>query len=361
MKHRIFLVLLTNSFMSLAHYSYGADDFWASLFSKWQPKATTKPSSKAKDEKKAARNLVSQDDVAKQTPEKRPDNCEPLKAMGCIHMEGKCAKEHVTSENVRICLEYEHKYKCPVTTSYAQRGVKGLPTGYCMTGDCLKTTRSSNKNMLDALSKLEALKQIQKSQMGDPIRIFTGEALSCTTNFGGSFKDCCGGMDGLGLTLKLATSCTADEDRLAAGRGKGCCVFIGSIKKDNPLDINFSKKYVYCCFPTKLSRIFQEQGRRQLGLSFGTAENPDCRGLTIDELQRIDMSKINFQEVFAELAQDISKATARLKQSMARKQKAFSQDNVQNLQKQKQEELFSKMKQSTSQTPERGVHEEISY
>lgn len=361
MKHRIFLVLLTNSFMSLAHYSYGADDFWASLFSKWQPKATTEPSSKAKDEKKAARNLVSQDDVAKQTPEKRPDNCEPLKAMGCIHMEGKCVKEHITSENVRICLEYEHKYKCPVTTSYAQRGVKGLPTGYCMTGDCLKTTRSSNKNMLDALSKLEALKQIQKSQMGDPIRIFTGEALSCTTNFGGSFKDCCGGMDGLGLTLKLATSCTADEDRLAAGRGKGCCVFIGSIKKDNPLDINFSKKYVYCCFPTKLSRIFQEQGRRQLGLSFGTAENPDCRGLTIDELQRIDMSKINFQEVFAELAHNISKATARLKQSMDHKQKAFSQDNAQNLQKQKQEDLFSKMKQSTSQAPERVVHEEISY
>jgi len=46
---------------------------------------------------------------------------------------------------------------------------------------------------------------------------------------------------------------------------------------------------------------------------------------------------------------------------MARKQKAFSQDNAQNLQKQKQEDLFSKMKQSTSQAPERGVHEEISY
>jgi len=279
--------------------TYGADDFWASIFGKRQPKAAAKPSPIAKDEKRTARSLVPQADVEKQTSEKRPDNCEPLKALGCIHMEGKCAKEHVTSGSVRICLEYEHKYKCPVTTSYAQRGAKGLPTGYCMTGDCLKTTRSSNNNMLDALSKLEALKQIQKSQMGDPIKIFTGEALSCTTNFGGSFKDCCGGMDGLGLTLKLATSCTADEDRLAAGRGKGCCVFIGSIKKDNPLDINFSKKYVYCCFPTKLSRIFQEQGRRQLGLSFGTPENPNCRGLTIDELQRIDMSKINFQEVFA--------------------------------------------------------------
>ena len=129
------------------------------------------------------------DPIESEEPIKKPDNCEPLKAMGCLHMEGKCAREHLTQEGKRICLEYEHKYKCPVTTSYSQRGIKGLPEGYCLNGDCLKTTRSSNNNMLDALSKLELLKQIQKNKTGEPITIFTGTGESCTTNFGGAFKD----------------------------------------------------------------------------------------------------------------------------------------------------------------------------
>jgi hypothetical protein len=277
----------------------------------------------------------------------KPDNCEPLKAMGCVHMEGRCVKEHLTQEGKRICLEYEHKYKCPVTTSYSQRGIKGLPKGYCLNGDCLKTTRSSNNNMLDALSKLEALKQIQKHKSGEPITIFKGENGACTTNFGGAFKDCCGGMDGFGLSLKLGTPCSGEEQKLAAARSRGKCVFVGSFKKNKPLDMNFSKQYVYCCFPTKLSRVFQEQGRRQLGVSWGDAEHPDCRGLTVEELQRIDMSRINFSEVFAEIAQDIAKSTQHLKQFMTGKQKAFAQENAANQQKKKQEDRFVKSKQGT--------------
>jgi len=274
-------------------------------------------------------------------------NCESLKAMGCIHMEGKCAKEHITQEGKRICLEYEHKYKCPVTTSYSQRGIKGLPEGYCLKGDCLKTTRSSNNNMLDALSKLEALKQIQKHKTGEPITVFTGTHEACTTNFGGAFKDCCRGMDGFGLSLKLGKQCTADEYKLADARKMGKCVFVGSFKKNSPLGMNFSKQYVYCCFPTKLARVFQEQGRNQLGISWGDAENPNCRGLTVAELQRIDMGRINFSEVFAEIAHDIAKSTQHLKQFMADKQKVFNQGDSASAQKKKQEDMLARAKQGS--------------
>lgn len=298
-----------------------------------------------------------------QDPLKKPDNCEPLKAIGCIHMEGRCAKEHETQDGKRICLVYEHKYKCPVTTSYSQSSIKGLPEGYCLNGDCLKTTRSSNNNMLDALSKLEALKQIQKHKTTDPITVFAGENGACTTNFGGVFKDCCNGMDGFGLSLKLGTKCTAEEYKLAAARGQGKCVFVGSIKKNNPLDMNFSKQYVYCCFPTKLSRVFQEQGRRQLGISWGEAENPNCRGLTVEELQRIDMGRINFSEVFAEIAQDIAKSTQHLKEFMTNKQKAFGHESAQKEQKQNQEDILLKAKKSSQGTgqPKQGEGNEISY
>ncbi|KJV77144.1 type-1V conjugative transfer system mating pair stabilization family protein [Rickettsia hoogstraalii str. RCCE3] len=35
-------------------------------------------------------------------------------------------------------------------------------------------------------------------------------------------------------------------------------------------------KINYCCFNSKLARIFQEQGKAQLAISFGTAQYANC-------------------------------------------------------------------------------------
>jgi hypothetical protein len=37
--------------------------------------------------------------------------------------------------------------------------------------------------------------------------------------------------------------------------------------------------------------------KKQLGLSNGNAKNPICGGLSMEDLQRIDMKKIDFSEV----------------------------------------------------------------
>jgi len=51
---------------------------------------------------------------------------------------------------------------------------------------------------------------------------------------------------------------------------------------------------VYCVFPSKLAGIVQIQGRGgQLGLSFGSATNPNCQGLTPEQLERIDFSRLD--------------------------------------------------------------------
>lgn len=55
--------------------------------------------------------------------------------------------------------------------------------------------------------------------------------------------------------------------------------------------------YVFCCFDSKISRVYQEEGRKQLGLSWGTAQNPMCRGLTQKEIGKVDFSKIDLQEL----------------------------------------------------------------
>nr|WP_255479114.1 conjugal transfer protein TraN [Arsenophonus endosymbiont of Aphis craccivora] len=55
-------------------------------------------------------------------------------------------------------------------------------------------------------------------------------------------------------------------------------------------------------FDSKLAQIVQAQGRGgQLGVGFGIAKHPDCRGLTIDELQQVKFDALDFTEFHDEL------------------------------------------------------------
>ena len=49
-----------------------------------------------------------------------------------------------------------------------------------------------------------------------------------------------------------------------------------------------------------LVRLLQEQGRAQLNLPWGNPKTETCRGFTMAEFARLDLSKMNFAEVYAE-------------------------------------------------------------
>ena len=84
-------------------------------------------------------------------------------------------------------------------------------------------------------------------------------------------------------------------------RAKKRCVFVGTYCAEKILGICTRKKSSFCCFGNKLSRLLNDQGRRQLGIGFGDAEEPDCRGLTPEELSRIDMSQMNLSELYEDV------------------------------------------------------------
>jgi conjugal transfer pilus assembly protein TraF len=69
---------------------------------------------------------------------------------------------------------------------------------------------------------------------------------------------------------------------------------------DSFLGVCLTKKKVYCCFESKLSRILQEQGRQQLNKPWGKPKTEQCLGFTIDEFARLDLSPMDFSEVYAE-------------------------------------------------------------
>lgn len=93
-------------------------------------------------------------------------------------------------------------------------------------------------------------------------------------------------------------SCPDDSKVLAMKRDNNLCTFVGSYCSATVPVINtcIQTTESYCCYNSKLSKIINEQGRPQLGKSYGTPQNTDCSGFTPAELQKLDFSKMNFSE-----------------------------------------------------------------
>lgn len=104
------------------------------------------------------------------------------------------------------------------------------------------------------------------------------------------------------ILVKLLWECEQDEFELGAKQELQSCHYVGSYCASDVLGVCIERRKSYCCFTTPLARILNEQVRPQLGRSWGSAKNPDCAGLAVDELARIDWSGVNLDEWLAILA-----------------------------------------------------------
>lgn len=77
------------------------------------------------------------------------------------------------------------------------------------------------------------------------------------------------------------------------------CHYVDSYE-EKKLGIKVNDVHVFCCFPSKLSRVVQEEARDQLKLNWGKSSKPICRGLTIDELSSVNFSKMDLSRAFDE-------------------------------------------------------------
>ena len=146
--------------------------------------------------------------------------------------------------------------------------------------------------------------------------IFHGNSSKCRRSFDSkNLFDCCHKKDceGRGIFIGLDLGrCSKEERDLFEKVQKGKCHRVGHIKKP------FMTNHVYCCFSTKLARIIQEEGHKQLGISWGEPEKPNCQGLTLSQLQSLDFEQMDFTDFIEEIQKkiDSKKLAAKLK-SMA--------------------------------------------
>lgn len=238
------------------------------------------------------------------------------------------------------CGEYMKDFACTVTRSQCADTVDGFcvsqqvtyscerkKTGsgqicggefFCTDGSCAQgQTGTSNMfgQAVSALAAVAAAGEDVAELNGENVRAFTGEAKSCKKMAAG-FNNCCKDS-GWGQDVGLS-GCSSDEKALGKAREKKLTVYVGEYCSKKVLGVCLEKKRGYCQFDSKLARIVQEQGRRdQLGVGFGSGKSPDCRGITVDELQRLDFGVMNFSDFYSDLdaGSDIPEDQALLKKA----------------------------------------------
>lgn len=215
------------------------------------------------------------------------DYCRELRAAGCTQT-GSACEDYLYGR----CLAWRQSYQCSIPGK--TRTVEDCSAAsYCQDGNCFDSSYQPNGDFGLAASYLGSA-EAMATDMDSNFNIFKGNPFQCKKAALG-FKNCCKDS-GWGLSLNLS-QCTKDEQVLAEKRGAGMCHYLGNYK-DNSL---FPNRYdSYCCFNSKLARIFHEQGRPYVPLGWGSAKSPVCRGFMPDELQQVDFGKLDFSEFFAD-------------------------------------------------------------
>lgn len=229
------------------------------------------------------------------------DDCGPLRARGCAQLTSAC-KQYVG----KACVAYHQTYQCKEAprTMFQIQGASAstLKVPFCMDGNCRDQGWEPNDELMSSLAQLNILKEMQGQLEGGILFKGTDNRCSkCTL----SFKDCCRSGKGWGTDLGLA-SCSANEKLLNKRRKAGLCHTVGTYCAKKVLNKCVKKKTSYCCFGSKLLKAFHEQGRVQIGMGWGEPKEPLCRGFTIEEIQRIDFSKLDLSEFFEDLMKTYS-------------------------------------------------------
>ena len=128
--------------------------------------------------------------------------------------------------------------------------------------------------------------------------MFSGAGKKCRkTSINTLFSNCCD------LSGWFASWCNDKERELKKRRQADTCHYVGTYcsKKIKFLGICLERKASYCCFNSKLSRIINDQGRPQIGKTWGRSKSPKCKGFTPAEFGTLDFSAIDLSEYIADI------------------------------------------------------------
>ena len=216
----------------------------------------------------------------------KADECRNQQERGCLQLSSRCARMDLNE-----CALYEQVYQCPEKT--CQPEIVCTHDVFCADGECVDKVATQNDNFGKDVATLAATNAVGREYSATPASLFGGHVAQCKI-WALDLIDCCSDK-GWGKAIHLLNC--RDEDK-ALGQAKLNYVvhYLGKFCATEVAGVCLEYKHSYCVFDSKMARIIQEEGRlKQLNSqALGNAEHPTCAGMSVGELQQLDMDKIEF-------------------------------------------------------------------
>jgi hypothetical protein len=207
-----------------------------------------------------------------------------------------CPSGYTYNPSRNVC-EAQPTFTCPYTGKSCLKATDGHY--YCSPYNCYNAATTPTQ-ITDTPQGINDKKNdapiTSKGCLGN-IYIFNGHDMRCRPpGVQTGFSDCCKKTKRWFGLLR----CSPTEKELAAlrdwGKLDGSCHYVGEYCTEKWLGVCVQKKKTYCCYSSPLARIIVEAAHKQLGIPWGSPESPNCRGLTPEEFQKLDFSKVDFSE-----------------------------------------------------------------
>lgn len=242
------------------------------------------------------------EDTCKALPhsEKSPDEMLPGDT-NCVAVNKKCSLSVGG-----VCIQTFNTEKCSTKlpddldlTCDTSLECTGTPEENANNPKCKVDDYYSGTSMATAITKLSILKEIGGHFDPNSLRFFTGEPMACSKGALGTFNCCSdsGWANDVG-----AHSCSTEEKDLAVAKQKNMAIEVGTYcAEKTAFGICIRHKTSYCVYDSEISKITMSAAKSQLGKSFGESKNPDCTGLTQDELVNLNWDEVDWSPVIGDI------------------------------------------------------------
>ena len=214
------------------------------------------------------------------------DECLAQKERGCLQMSSRCDRN---SDNG--CIQYAQVYQCPDKT--CPPVIECMQDVFCADGECVDKVSTQNTNFGKDIAPLAATNAVGREFSATQASLFGGHVAQCKI-WALDVIDCCSDK-GWGKAIDLV-HCRDEDKKLGEAKLNYLAHYLGEFCATEVLGVCLEHKRTYCVFDSKMARIIQEEGRlKQLNPeALGNAKHPTCAGLSMNELQRLDLGIVEF-------------------------------------------------------------------
>lgn len=240
-------------------------------------------------------------------------NCNNIDLTNCTLVEEKCA-ERITRGGIEFCVENEQHFACEKQTQYEEEKVQLrknnqtldskdlLCNVMCLDGNCGEIKKAKyelNQEIASATAMLNALKDAKQSISGNTlINIFKGQTAFCDRKLT-NYTNCCK-ISGWGTKLGIV-QCSPESKNLAKKRKEKKCIEVGAYCASKFLGLCVIKRTAFCCYDSIVGKLLNQEAKQQLHKNNGTSEHPQCDGLSLEEIHKVDFNKTNFTEFYDQI------------------------------------------------------------